>query len=60
MVMMTRKKSKASRKLTRLQSVVENLGTNVLIADADQQLVYMNKRSEETLRGMAKAIHTCY
>lgn len=34
---------------TRLQSVLDNLGTNVLIANADRELVYMNERSEETL-----------
>ncbi len=34
----------------RLRAVVENLGTNVFIGDKDQNLVYMNRRAEETLR----------
>ncbi|NOS99860.1 MAG: PAS domain S-box protein [Phycisphaerales bacterium] len=36
----------------RLQAVVDNLGTNVLISNADLELVYMNQRSEETLRAV--------
>ncbi len=35
---------------TRLQAVVDSLGTNVFIGDKDQNLVYMNTRAEETLR----------
>ncbi|MCH7944907.1 MAG: PAS domain-containing protein [Armatimonadetes bacterium] len=34
----------------RLQAFVNQLGTNVLLANADLELVYMNERSEETLR----------
>ncbi len=41
---------------TRLQSVVDNLGTNVLIANADRELVYMNERSEATLRAIEEII----
>lgn len=40
----------------RLQSVVDKLGTNVLIADADRNLVYMNERSEETLRSVEDVV----
>lgn len=39
-----------------LRSVVDNLGTNVLIANADRELVYMNERSEETLRAIEEII----
>ncbi len=44
--------SQAASAFQRLQSVVNGLGTNVLIADADRVLVYMNPRSEETLRSV--------
>ncbi|MCH8966888.1 MAG: PAS domain-containing protein, partial [Planctomycetes bacterium] len=40
----------AANAFQRLQSVVDGLGTNVLIANADRELVYMNERSEATLR----------
>lgn len=40
----------------RLQSVVDNLGTNVLISDADFKLVYMNERSEATLRAIESIV----
>ncbi|MCH7884646.1 MAG: PAS domain-containing protein [Planctomycetes bacterium] len=42
----------AQNAFQRLQSVVDNVGTNVLIADADRELVYMNERSEATLRAI--------
>ncbi len=42
----------ADNAFARLRSVVDNLGTNVLIANADRDLVYMNERSEETLRAI--------
>lgn len=44
--------SGARRALSLLQSAVNNLGTNVLIADRDLNLIYMNERSEATLRGV--------
>lgn len=44
------------RTLSRLQSVVNNLGTNVLIADKDLNLVYMNERSEATLRAVEDVV----
>ena len=40
----------------RLKSTIDNLGTNVLIADTDRNLVYMNRRSEETLRSIANIV----
>lgn len=40
----------------RLQSVVDKLGTNVLIADANRNFVYMNERSEETLRAIEEIV----
>ena len=36
----------------RLQSVVDNLGSNVLISNAESELVYMNKHSEEDLQAI--------
>lgn len=44
--------SQAAGAFQRLQSVVDSLGTNVLIADVDRTLVYMNERSEATLRAI--------
>ncbi|OWY71794.1 hypothetical protein B7486_09025 [cyanobacterium TDX16] len=44
--------SGAKRAFSMLQSAVNNLGTNVLIADRDLNLIYMNERSEATLRGV--------
>jgi hemoglobin-like flavoprotein len=35
-----------------LHGALENLGTNVLVADADLTLVYLNRRSHETLRAI--------
>jgi methyl-accepting chemotaxis protein len=35
-----------------LYAALDNLGTNVLVADADLNLVYMNQRSTETLRAI--------
>ncbi len=46
----------AANAFERLQSAIEGLGTNVLIANADRELVYMNKRSEETLLAVADII----
>lgn len=40
----------------RLQNAVDALGTNVLISNADLELVYMNERSEETLRSIEDII----
>lgn len=41
---------------SRLKSLVEQLGTNVLVGDRDLNLIYMNKRSEETLRSVEAII----
>ena len=38
-----------TKSLEGLKDVLDNLGTNVFIADRDQRLVYMNRRSRETL-----------
>src|SRR5262249_44849459 len=46
----------AANAWSRLQSAIENLGTNVLISDQDLILIYMNKRSEETLRAIEGTI----
>ena len=35
--------------IERMKAVVENLGANVLLADTDRNLIYMNRRSKETL-----------
>lgn len=42
--------------IERLTAVLENLGTNVLLADTDRTLTYMNPRSKETLGGLADVI----
>ena len=47
---------KSAGAFERLQSVVNSVGTNVLISDADFNLVYMNERSEETLRSVEEII----
>ncbi|MBE7507880.1 MAG: chemotaxis protein [Planctomycetia bacterium] len=44
--------SGAKRAFSLLQSAVNNLGTNVLITDRNLNLIYMNERSEATLRGV--------
>ncbi len=46
----------ADAAFARLQSVVDKLGTNVLISNKDFELVYMNERSEETLRAVEDVI----
>jgi len=45
--------SPPNTEIERLTAVLENLGTNVLLADTDRILTYMNPRSRETLHGMA-------
>ena len=40
------------QELEQLTQILENLGTNVLVADKSRKLVYMNRRSRETLEGM--------
>ncbi|MEK6674801.1 MAG: methyl-accepting chemotaxis protein [Planctomycetota bacterium] len=47
---------KATGAFARLKAVVDNLGTNVLISNADLELVYMNLRSEATLRAIEDVI----
>ncbi|MEK6675308.1 MAG: PAS domain-containing protein, partial [Planctomycetota bacterium] len=47
---------KATGAFTRLKAVVDNLGTNVLISNSDLELVYMNQRSEDTLRAIEAVI----
>ena len=42
----------AAAAFSKLQSAVNNLGTNVLIADKELNLIYMNERSEATLRAV--------
>ncbi len=42
----------AESAFARLQSTLDTLGTNVLIANADRELVYMNRQSEETLQAI--------
>lgn len=44
--------SGAEYALSLLQSAVNHLGANVLIADRDLNLIYMNERSEATLRAV--------
>ena len=39
-----------------LYAALDNLGTNVLVADADLNLIYMNQRSTETLRAIEPII----
>ncbi|MCC7292250.1 MAG: PAS domain-containing protein [Phycisphaerales bacterium] len=46
----------ASKAFTRLQSVLNSLGTNVFIANADRELIYMNERAEETLRSIEDVV----
>lgn len=44
--------------LLRLRGIVDGLGTNVFLADRDQNLVYMNRRAEDTLRAIAGMIQS--
>lgn len=37
---------------SRMQAVVDGLGANVLVADADRKLIYMNERSESSFRNI--------
>ena len=48
--------SGAKRAFSMLQSAVDNLGTNVFMADRDLNLIYMNERSEATLRGVEEVL----
>lgn len=48
--------SGAKRAFSLLQSAVNNLGTNVLITDRNLNLIYMNERSEATLRGVEEVL----
>ncbi|MBX3395210.1 MAG: PAS domain-containing protein [Phycisphaerae bacterium] len=41
-----------STAFTRIQAVVDGLGANVLVADADRKLIYMNERSESSFRSI--------
>ncbi|MCH8842367.1 MAG: PAS domain-containing protein [SAR324 cluster bacterium] len=42
--------------IERLTAVLENLGTNVLVADANRTLIYMNRRSKETLTALGDVL----
>ena len=42
-----------SGEIARLTAVLDNLGTNVLLADTNRTLIYMNQRSRSTLEGLA-------
>lgn len=44
--------SPPNTEIERLTAVLDNLGTNVLLADTNRILTYMNPRSRETLNGM--------
>ena len=42
--------------LNELQNALDNLGTNVFMADADRKLVFANKKAQETLQTVAGEI----
>ncbi|MGB0717477.1 MAG: PAS domain S-box protein, partial [Phycisphaerae bacterium] len=42
--------------LDKLKSVVDSIGTNVLFADKNLKLTYMNQRSEQTLRSIEDVV----
>ncbi|MDH4224647.1 MAG: PAS domain-containing protein, partial [Deltaproteobacteria bacterium] len=46
----------STSEIERLSAILDSLGTNVLVADVDRTLLYMNPRSRETLRGMARQL----
>ncbi|MDH4122342.1 MAG: methyl-accepting chemotaxis protein [Deltaproteobacteria bacterium] len=46
----------ATLEIERLTAVLDGLGTNVLVADRDRNLIYMNPRSRQTLNGLARQI----
>lgn len=48
--------SQTNGEIERLTTVLENLGTNVLLADTDRTLIYMNQKSKETLGELDKEI----
>lgn len=45
-----------NQEIERLTAVLENLGTNVLIADTNRILIFMNRRSKETLKSLEEHI----
>ncbi|MCH8885465.1 MAG: PAS domain-containing protein [SAR324 cluster bacterium] len=56
MTSMTADTAQNTGEIERLTAVLENLGTNVLLADTDRTLIYMNRRSKETLAGLKDVI----
>ncbi|MFQ5502819.1 MAG: methyl-accepting chemotaxis protein [Phycisphaerae bacterium] len=46
--------------LARYQNALDNLSTNVFIADADRKLVYINKKAKQTLRAVASEIRKVF
>ena len=48
------KKLEVESNLARIQSMMENAPVNVMLADLDFKLIYMNPKSRETLRSLEK------
>jgi len=46
--------------LAKYQNALDNLGTNVFIADADRKLIYINKKAKQTLRVVASEIRKIF
>ena len=46
--------------LRSMQTALDNVGTNIFLGDRDRHLVYMNKKSKETLKGLESVLRETF
>jgi len=51
---------KMTGNLRLMQTALDNVGTNIFLGDRDRHLVYMNKKSKETLKGLESVLREAF